>query len=983
MVFFGVLGPVIAVDADGRPVQLHSAKQRRLLAVLLAHHGEVVSSQRLMEAMWPDAMPAKPVGALHNAVCRLRKCLGLDGQDMLRTESSGYRLHIRPDALDALVFEDLLTQARADKQAGPERALQRLERAEALWRGSAFQDVADVLHLQAEAARLDQLRHVAMEERAEVLVALGRTAEALALLEACVAAQPLQERPLGMLMRLLYESGRHVDALHLYENYKHRLAEELGLDPSPYLQKIELEILRHEMPSLTGSGGTAPARIVDRDIVLPPDTFVGRENDIKKIADCLAGRSVTTLVGPGGVGKTRLALHVADKVSHKYPDGVLLCGLGEVSEPGAVPHALAAAARLLPEAMEESSLLQALAGRRSLLVLDNCEHLLQTVSALVGRLLSVPGRIAVLATSREPLAVQGERVYHVEPLRVEPGDGLAGEAVKLFIDRAQAANSRFESDGYDLRSVEELCLRLDGLPLAIELAAARTRTLPVAEMVRRLDDRLTLLSEPRSATPRHRSLWDVVDWSFERLDAEQRKVYPQLAIFPGDFTLDAAAGVVTSGLSPARLTTRVLDLADRSLLDRAAFAGTDEPPRYRLLETLRRYGLERLHEAGTADLVASRHAHWFTAHAERVMRDRSEPGRDWIAELESDIHNFRAAHRRLADSRDIDGLLRLTASLCQLGVATMRAELFEWAQEAVRLATGSGHPLLGAAFVSAGRGAWYHGDLATAEEYARKAMEGSDDPRVLCHGHDLHGDVALHRQRLEDAAAHYRESVRLSGLMGDRWQAAFSSGCLALTLTRLGRLEEARAALEGVRAEARRQESLDLRIAVAILEGELSLALRPREVPEAFWRAARLSRESRNNYLVCTSWIAAASAEAEYGDPQRSAATYRDLLREWSRPRLGIPLAVAMRGVVRLLAKAGRHEDAAILFGALPPAPVASLFTGVNTEFSHVVERLRAGMRPEAFDVSVARGRELTLRETIDFAVALLDRMTRSRSVCP
>src|SRR3984893_14175360 len=629
---YGLLGPV-EVRVDGQAVPLPGVRQRLVLTMLLVDVNRVVPADRLIDELWEAALPADPRGALRTQVSRLRRALGPAGGD-LATGEGGYRLIVQRSRLDAARFEDMLADAG---EASGEQALRLLDEALALWRGPAVGEFADRPFALATAARLNEMRVAATERRAELLLIAGLVEEAVAALQALLAEHPEREQARGLFMQALYRAGRHTEALATFRSWRRYLATELGLDPSPALRRIEQDILRHA----AGVPDTRDAAVTRApSLPLRVTSFVGRDEDLMAVAGRLDRARLVTLHGPGGVGKTRLALEVAERTGDSYRDGVCFCDLAAVTEPHAVVRALATAAGLSERAFQrlDDQLVEQLAGRHLLLVLDNCEHVAQAAAILAERLLKETRNVTLLATSRERLEVDGEHVWQVRPL---PVSGLGAPAVRLFLDRARAADPAAAPQDSDVEAVAALCARLDGLPLAIELAAARLPGTTVSELAANLGDRFGLLTVGRRADSRHRSLRAVVDWSYEQLTPEQQYLFAQLAVFHGSFDAAAAHAIADGHNHPAGVT-RLLYLVDRSLVTAELDGGTT---RYRLLETLRSYGLERLTEHGRLDAARERHARWaadLVARAERGLRGADEAS--WAASIGRHFSDLRAAH---------------------------------------------------------------------------------------------------------------------------------------------------------------------------------------------------------------------------------------------------------------------------------------------------------------------------------------------------
>jgi predicted ATPase/DNA-binding SARP family transcriptional activator len=671
---FGVLGP-LQVLQPGQPVRITGPRERALLAVLLLRPGEVVSADRLIDLLWGEHAPANAPNALQAVVTRLRKALGPYGKDILVTRTPGYALTVSPDQVDALRFQGLLDRATRLLDSDPAGASVLLEQALGLWRGPALQDLADQALGQQEIARLEELRLAALEVRMEAELALGRHTEVIGKLQALVGAHSLRERFRGQLMLALYRAGRQADALDVYQQTRSLLGEELGLDPEPTLQALHEQILRQD-PSLaapirTGSWRvhTLPARI---------SSFVGRTAELEDLRQLLTRGRLVTVIGPGGSGKTSLAVEVARAAfaSQEASDavfGVVFVDLAPIADLAHVPAALAAALGLRggpggaagtptpPEVQLEEFVR---AHQPLLVLLDNCEHLVEAVAHLTDRLLRAAAGARVLATSREPLGLTGEVAWSIPGLAVPdpslPADQLRDfDAVRLFEERAVAARPGFRLDLQTGPLVAEICRRLDGLPLAIELAAARTRTLPVQEIASRLDDRFRLLTTgARTAARRQQTLRAAIDWSYELLSEPERRLLARLSVFAASWSLEAAEAVCGDHQIPAE---QILDLVSR-LVDRSLVQ--PEPgaaARFRLLETIRAYATERLQELSEAEELQRRHAGHFLHSAEAAGAHPESAG--WLQALEAAAEDVRAALDWALSTGAHDVLLRFAGAL--------------------------------------------------------------------------------------------------------------------------------------------------------------------------------------------------------------------------------------------------------------------------------------------------------------------------------
>ena len=665
-----LLGPVRAQADDGTPIDIGGARLRMLLARLALDRGRAVGAEALIDGLWGAQPPADAANALQSLVSRLRRALG--GAGTVTSTAGGY-------VLDAHRFAELAARGRRELKGGrPGEAATVLGEALALWRGDALADVRDAPFAQAPVARLDDLRIAALEDRFDAELALGRHAEVLADLDAAGDAHPLRERLAALRMRGLAASGRQADALAVFERIRTTLAEELGVDPSAELRKAHLAVLRGEV---------APPRA---ESVLPVrlTSFVGRERELDRVAETLSSSRLVTLVGPGGAGKTRLATESAERDPACGRGRAWFVALAGVRDAGDVPGAILGALGSLdfrmtgaPRAPVDAmaQIVALLDGGDALLVLDNCEHVVDTAADVAFQLLSrVPG-LRILATSREPLAITGEALCQVGPLDV-------AEAVRLFTERAVAVRPGFVLDESTSDAVTEICERLDGMPLALELAAARLRSMTAEQIARRLDDRFRLLnSGSRTAMPRQRTLRAVVEWSWDLLEKPERILARRLSVLADGATVASAEAVGADELLPVEDVLYVLgSLVEKSIVDAVSVGGE---PRYRMLETIRAYGAERLDESGERDVVAQRFTGYFLA-----LTEENEPklrAHEQIRAIDTfgaEHDNIMAAVRRALDDRDAQTAARLIlATMWYWVIRGFNAEPAPVVEEVLRL----------------------------------------------------------------------------------------------------------------------------------------------------------------------------------------------------------------------------------------------------------------------------------------------------------
>jgi len=638
---FGILGPTRAWHDDGEVV-IGGPALRALLALLLARPGEVVSVDVLVEDLYGDRSPGAG-HALQSQISRLRRALAGVTIDSL---SSGYRLSVDSDDIDVREFERLAQEGRralaADQLPQAEASL---VAALALWRGEPLADAPDAPSARALVLRLAELRLGAIEDLLETRLHLGEQQAVVAELREMVARHPLRERPQGLLLRALAAAGEPAQALAAYAQFRERLADELGAEPSAELQAIHLSLLR--------PGPNALAARPNRAAVVPATltSFVGRSEDVVRVGELLTAHRLVTLYGPGGVGKTRLAVEVVAG----RPD-ICFVALDALRDGPQVAAAILGALglrdsgpRTQPAPSPTARLLAALSAGSTLLVLDNSEHLVQAVAELAEQILTRCPHVRVLATSREALRVPGEHLWPVRPLD-------ATTAARLFADRAAAAHPGFAIDDGSAGPVAEICRRLDGLPLAIELAAARVRTMDVAGIAAGLADRFALLSRgSRTAQPRHQTLRAAVAWSWDLLADVEQAALRRLSVFAGGADLQAATAVCPIPASP--YTIEVLDsLVDKSLLTVAG-------GRYRMLDTVAAFADERLAEAGESDTTRKAHAaHYLALATEADPHLRGPEQLTWLGVLGAEQENLHAALRCAVSAGDIETSLRLVAA---------------------------------------------------------------------------------------------------------------------------------------------------------------------------------------------------------------------------------------------------------------------------------------------------------------------------------
>jgi predicted ATPase/DNA-binding SARP family transcriptional activator len=730
-----VLGPIEAMDEVGL-VRLAAPMQRRLLAALVVGAGETCSRDALIDALWGESPPASAPKLLQVYVSQLRKVLPAPAR--IRTHGGGYALELGDRSIDAERFERLLDEGReALGEGNPALAMSLLTKALDLWRGPAYADVAYEDFARAEAERLEELRRVAIEERNEAGLALGRHEELLAELTSSARAHPLRERLQGQAMVALYRCGRQSDALDVYADVRTRLLDELGLEPAPELRELQRRILRQDPSLVVPPRGDEPLALLP----IAPNALLGRDRELNELRELLLRDDVRLLVlsGAGGAGKTRLALELARQSASSFANGVAFVSLAPLRDPKLVAGEISRALGVREAAGTEplGTLVAALRPRELLLVLDNAEHLRAATPLFVDLIAGAP-RLTLLVTSRVVLHLSGEHIYPVQPLGEDA-------ATALFSERARDANPHFTPDEADEEAIRLICERLDGLPLAIELAASRIRALTPAELLARLDPRLPLLTGgPRDLPARQQTLRATLDWTVDLLDEDELHDLLHLAVFRGGCALEAAEAV--GGTTVERLSS----LIDHSLLRQES---TATGSRYSMLETIREYALERLETLAVGEAVRRSHADFYVALAKQLEPDLDRALTAALDRIETELDNFRAAFA-WAQAADGELALRLAASLNTFWfLSNQLAEGRLWLAGALERPHSASHEL---AAVAAELGLIHAslGELGPAGERIDQAVEiaeALDLPDVLSDALNTRS-VLFHRSGRDDDA---------------------------------------------------------------------------------------------------------------------------------------------------------------------------------------------------------------------------------------
>jgi predicted ATPase/DNA-binding SARP family transcriptional activator len=918
---FRILG-ALEVLRDGEPLRLAGRLRRSFVALLVLHAGEAVSADRLIEELWPGHDEGA-LARLRVYVSQLRKAFAADAA-VLETQPGGYALMVEPDAVDALRFERLAAVGREALAADdPERAARTLTEALELWRGPALGEFAYDSFARDTGARLDELRLSANEDRLAAELVLGRHSDLVGEIERLVREHPLRERLRGQLMLALYRNGRQADALTAYRETRRVLDEELGLEPGPDLKELQRAILRQDA-ALRVERAELRAR---RHLPAPSTPIVGREHELDEVGSLLRGGDarLLTLTGPGGTGKTRLALQVAHDLADAFDDGVYFVDLASLREDALVPAAIAAALGLHDHDREPpvETLTSYLHARRLLLVLDNFE-VVDAAAPLLGELLAAAPRLAVLVTSRAPLRLAAEHEYRVSPLP-------APAAARLFAVRARAVAPGFRRPSEESAKVAEICRRLDYLPLGIELAAARSRELAPAEMLELMPRTLDVASgDARDRPARHQTLRATIDWSYELLLPDERALLARLAVFAGGSTLDAARAV-----SDATRSSLAAIVGHSLLRERP---GADGRPRFQMLETVREYACERLEGLGETDAVRRRHAEHYVGLAELAERELEGTSHaTWLARLEDESANIRAAFAYCVESGARGLELRLAGALARFW--ELRGDLREGRHRlAGALERGRHEPerLRAKALAGATALALRAGDgpamKTLAEEHLALSRSLGND-RAVAQALDRLATATSNEGDFRRGMELYEESIAISRRLGDRHR-------LAVSTSNLGSL--------------------------ALMEGAYD---RARELCEQGLALFQNLGASDEMAMPLFNLGLAALLQGRHAEALARLRAGLELTRDLDYAGQSVHF---LEGLAAAFAAGEEAERAGRLLGA---AEAAAERTGVSLEpaeqeiHDRTVEATLAALGQEAFALAHAVGRALELQQAIDYAL--------------
>jgi predicted ATPase/DNA-binding SARP family transcriptional activator len=954
-----VLGP-LRVRVDGVPVPVPGPRRRSLLAVLTLARGRAVGVDTLVEALWPEDAPDTGREALQSQVSRLRRSLGPAG-GRLRRGPDGYRLDLGPDESDVSRARRLVDVAHRPDGAGAAGSEDAVRTALQLWRGPALEEFADLPALQPDRIQLAELHRRLREEALESRLGAGDdgvTAEAAA----AVREDPLRERAVLLWVRALAAEGRTAEAMRAAAVYRRRLADETGLDPGPELGALEADVASGALARPASRGGR-PAR--------PTGPLVGRGRERAELHRLLAEHAVVTVTGPGGVGKTRLTTDVAADLGERGRD-VALVRLAAVPDPVRVPEAVASTLGLrttsgtTPDAVAE-----ALAGRSLVLVLDNCEHVTAVCSDLVSALRTRAPGVCVLATSRRTLQATDEYVLRLEPLPVPcevstPEELARQPSVQAFVEHARRRGRGIDLRRVDAADVVEVLRRLDGLPLAIELAAGCLAVLPLAALRDRLGRVLDLLSSDRpSDEARHRTLRTTIAWSYRLVSPADQALLRALAAFPGGLDLAAIeelARETQPGDDPIVVVAR---LVDASLL-----AVQHEPSaRYQLLETVRAFLQDELVASGEQPEAEDRFLRWARRTARELgeaLRGEDEPAGD--RRLRAELANLRAARDLARRREDVDCLVELTLALDEPSVWRDLQELWAWSTELAEDPAVRGRPEEVAVLGGAAEAAWLQGSLQRARELASRGLElaghrpgGSAHDSARCWS--ALAAVALFAADFGTSRWAWTEG----GALDDRPAGQLAGAALAAGYAGDG--AGARQLLDrALRAEAAAPWPAH-RAFARYVAGELAAAEDPYAAAAEYTAAVQEARRCGATFVDGVATVGLASVWTATGKVQQAARGYRALMEYWLRTGNRTQLWTTVRNVATLLADHGRRRPAAALYGAADAAEsAATLAPEVAERACAARSALVEGFGPAEVDRIAAEAAAMSVADVVRLA---------------
>jgi predicted ATPase/DNA-binding SARP family transcriptional activator len=952
-----LLGPLELV-VDENQVDLGGPNQRALLAYLVLREGEPVAIRSIVEAVWGDSAPEGAVRSLRTYVSNLRRLLGSTVE--IRGEQGTYRLDRLSLDLDIDLFRR--DMAGAGAMDDPRNVSELLTMALARWRGPVLAGI-DRPWVDDESAVLESQRLNTVARWAEATIALDQPEAVIPEVEALIAVTPLDERLNGLYMRALYQSGRQVEALAAYRRLRNTLAEELGVQPGPELQSLEEQILTHGMATADSDHRwTIPAPVSD---------LVGRGTEIEDLLTRIDEVRILTLTGPGGVGKTRLALEVGRRIQADGTQPVFFADLSAVPDASAVDAVLAASVGVQPQPDTGplASLIEYLTPRASLFVVDNCEHVSDTAARAIASLVRGCPDLTVVATSRSALYVDGEFDWRTPSLalpdRMEASidDLLEWPAIELLVQRAPNTFVLSDANAHD---VVELCRDLDGLPLALEIAASRLGSMTPAEIIAALGSRTQLSRVEATDESRHATLAATVGWSYELLSQEHRELLVRLGVMSGRFLLtDVLAVCAPATESPERVQRELSTLVDQSLV-MAETSGTST--RYRLLETIRRFALDLLGE-GEND-VRVRHARHFARLAEvQAARFLTDEEAEAFLEMSSAYDNLRGAFHWAMENDDLDSAATIVISLPDGGYWRSRNELVSWSRSVWQRMTPA-NSRWRAVSGTASRGAWMESRFDDAVTFATEAAAVEGDVPSMCgYPEDVLADTALYRGDAETAAVHYAAVAEEARDSEDLTREVWATYYVAVTNVVLGRSDAAADA--AARALAGAVETGNpTSLAFCFYANALVVKhTDPEHAAAMFEDAVKMADSVGNDWFSGIARMELASVNTAHGDVREGFMDFARVIDHWHRAADDTQLRHTWRYLTRALAGVGLDEDAAVLVGALLGEKDSTL----NHPHPRVIEDIVSGLGDSQYRRLTVRGSIMSLAELVTVSLGSID----------
>lgn len=951
----------LEISVDGQAVHPGGPKQRAVLCFLMLHAGQPVTNSALIEAVWGPDAPEGAIGSLRTYISSLRRLLNSSAD--LISDQGTYRLMPRSIETDLDRFR--ASAAAESAAAGADERSMQLEEALTLWRGPFLAGI-DRPWVAAESARLDNERRRALAAWSEIAIEAGRHNQVIPKLELAVSESPLDERLSGLLMRAMGRTGRQSDALAVYRNIRDHLASELGVSPGPELQAIEERlILGH---ASTGEAAARPG------LPLPPTDLVGRNTEIEEILELVGHTRLLTLTGPGGVGKTRLALEVGRRIVQRGEGPVFFTDLSALFDSTAVEAILAASARVQPhpDSGPLAGLIEYLRPRTALLVVDNCEHLMSAVARSLAALVRQCPFVTIIATSRAPLHIDGELEWRTPPLalpdRPEPTLEALRQwpAIELVLRRVPADFQLSSTQQADLVS---MCRSVDGLPLALEIAASRLGAMTPAEITARLESRMSVGAFGSVDDGGPDALDATIGWSYDLLSEGPRRLLDHLGVMSGQFFFDDVLAVC----GPPRahdddvwawltmLVEHSLVLADTS----------NERTRYRLLETIRRFALNAL--GADVEIVRRRHVEHYTALAEReAIRLLSRAEGDAVKELTIAHDNLRSAFRYSMEAGDTATSSRIVSSLPDAAYWRSHIELSQWAESAWTSATAE-DPSWNGVCGAAARGAWMAGHFDDALRFAAAASPLRSEPISQAgHPSDVVADVALYRGDAESALEHYAKVVADAAERGDLTRQVWATYYVSVANAVLGRWSQAREAGR-LALEGAGQTANPTSISYSLYASGLAIKHhQPEEAIGLFTEAVRTAESVGNDWFAGIAAMELAATTMLLGDAAEGMHALVDVIDLWHRFGDLTQLRLAWRYLVRGLVHMGFLEPAAVLSGAL----LADEQSALTHPHPSVLKELKASLGDATYTRLTVRGLVMSTSELVDSSLAAIVRAT-------